>query len=39
MELVDVEESNKTLLSQRLLIRSKFKNFYRNNMRVAKDYK
>jgi hypothetical protein len=26
-------------LSQRLLIRSKFKNFYRNNMRVAKDYK
>jgi hypothetical protein len=39
MELVEVEQSNKILLSQRLLIRSKFKNFYRNNLRVAKDYK
>lgn len=39
MELVDVEESNGILVSQRLLIRSKFKNFYRNHLRVSKEYK
>jgi hypothetical protein len=39
MELVDFEESNKILMAQRILIRSKFKNFYRNHLRVTKDYK
>jgi hypothetical protein len=39
MEIVDVAKSNEILTTQRIKIRSKFRNFYRNNMRVHKEYK
>jgi len=39
MELMSPEESNKALVLQRLQIRSRFKNFYRDHMRQPKEYK
>jgi len=39
MEIITPEESNKILSLQRMKIRSKFKNFYRNYMREIKEYK
>lgn len=39
MEIIDVAKSNEVISIQRIKIRSKFKNFYRNHMRVHKEYK
>ena len=39
MEIVDAQESNKILSMQRVKIRTKFKNYYRNYLRVPKEYK
>lgn len=39
MEIVEPEESNKIIMMQRLKIRSRFKNFYRDHMRQPKEYK
>lgn len=39
MELVDIKDSSKFINKQRLFVRSKFKNFYRDNLREKKEYK
>jgi hypothetical protein len=39
MEIVDVAQSNEILTTQRIKIRSTFKNFYRNYMRSQKEYR
>ena len=38
-EICILEKSNKILSMQRVKIRTKFKNYYRNYLRVPKEYK
>jgi hypothetical protein len=39
MEIVEIKESMSTISKQRLSVRSKFKNFYRDNLRQKKEYR
>jgi hypothetical protein len=39
MEIVDIQTSAKIINKQRVSVRSRFKNFYRDNLREKKEYK